>query len=79
MLDKEAMQQTTATHVAANEIEKLTNERADFERELDIQVGQLYIVTMLLLFLLFKRIHFNHSINPDVCKISANDKDFLIG
>ena len=38
MLDKEALQQTTATHLAANEIEKLTNERAEFERELDIQV-----------------------------------------
>lgn len=40
MLDKEAMQQTTATHVAANEIEKLTTEKADFERELDIQVNE---------------------------------------
>ena len=38
MLDKEAVQQTTATHVAANEIEKLSNERTKFEAELDIQV-----------------------------------------
>lgn len=38
MLDKEAVQQSTATHAAANEIEKLANERANFERELDIQV-----------------------------------------
>ena len=43
MLDKEALQQTTATHVAANEIEKLANERADFEKELDIQVNIIII------------------------------------
>ena len=48
MLDKEALQQTTATHLAANEIEKLTNERAEFERELDIQVKNNYYLILFL-------------------------------
>ena len=44
MMDKEAEQQTSATHLAASEIEKLTNERAKVENELDIQVTRIVCV-----------------------------------
>lgn len=44
MVDKEAEQQTSATHLAASEIEKLTVERTKVENELDIQVTRLVCV-----------------------------------
>ena len=44
MVDKEAELQTSATHLAANEIEKLTNERTKVENELDIQVTRIVCV-----------------------------------
>ena len=38
--DKEAEQQTEATHLAASEIQKLSDEKTDIENELDIQIRE---------------------------------------
>ncbi len=38
MLDREAEQQSSATHLAATEIQKLNDEKKMVENELDIQV-----------------------------------------